>query len=501
MPDPGLSPLQSSLPGAAASFTARVLADAAAHGFAVPHGPAEAQVRTEAQAVTAEARPDSPSGVPAGVPAGTSATTPAGIPAGPRAGISGAAPTGAPAGASAGPPAGIPTGVPTGLSAAAPAKASAAAPVVDPVAAAPRSRPEPGWVPGGPRGLGTAGLSLVPGAGATAAPVQAPADALIIPGLYWHPVPEPDPVRVAEVSRRIKSWALDEIQLYPEDWEGDFDGFRVGPYMVACHPDAPTIEHLMVAARLMVAENAVDDIYCEDLGGSPIGLGGRLLMAHTALDPVHSTAEYQPVWAESLHADAPRRSYRSAMEYFTRLATPSQADRFRHDMARLHMGYLAEAAWDETNHVPEVWEYLTMRQFNNFRPCPTITDTVGGYELPADLHAQPAMQRVLALAGNASTIVNDLYSYTKELASPGRHMNLPVVLADRENLSEKDAYLKAVEVHNDLMRDFEAASAELAASCPVPSVLRFLKGVAVWVDGNHYWHQTNTYRYSLPDFW
>ena len=66
----------------------------------------------------------------------------------------------------------------------------------------------------------------------------------------------------------------------------------------------------------------------------------------------------------------------------------------------------AEAAWAETDHVPEVWEYLAMRQFNNFRPCPTITDTIGGYELPADLHARPEMQRVIALAGNATTIVN-----------------------------------------------------------------------------------------------
>ncbi|MFD0075898.1 family 2 encapsulin nanocompartment cargo protein terpene cyclase [Streptomyces sp. NPDC127166] len=468
MPDPGLSPLQSSLPGAAASFTARVLADAAAHGIALPH------LLTDAPDLPAAPHPEAPAGPPTGLTAG--------VPAGP------------------------PTGLAAAASAEAPveAPASSAAPAVDAAAVAAPTRPDPGWVPSGPSGLGTAGLSLVPRAeplAPRAAAVAAPADALIIPGLYWHPVPEPDPVRVEEVSLRIKSWALDEIQLYPEDWEGDFDGFRVGRYMVACHPDAPTIEHLMVAARLMVAENAVDDCYCEDLGGSPIGLGGRLLMAHTALDPLHSTAEYQPVWAESLHADAPRRSYRSAMEYFVRMATPSQADRFRHDMARLHLGYLAEAAWDETDHVPEVWEYLAMRQFNNFRPCPTITDTVGGYELPADLHAQPAMQRVLALAGNASTIVNDLYSYTKELASPGRHMNLPVVLSEKESLSEKDGYLKAIEVHNELMRDFEAASAELAAACPVPSVLRFLRGVAVWVDGNHYWHQTNTYRYSLPDFW
>ncbi|MFY4723019.1 family 2 encapsulin nanocompartment cargo protein terpene cyclase [Streptomyces sp. LaBMicrA B280] len=387
---------------------------------------------------------------------------------------------------------------------------------------------------GGPTGLGTSSLSLAralkpPAPDANPAPDPNPAatphpapesdqvppvapalaseaaasssEGPVVPGLYHHPVPEPDPVRVEEVSRRIKRWAEDEVQLYPEEWEGQFDGFSVGRYMVACHPDAPGIDHLMLATRLMVAENAVDDCYCEDHGGSPIGLGGRILLAHTTLDPLHTTPEYAPAWAESLGSDAPRRAYRSAMDYFVRAATPSQSDRYRHDMARLHMGYLAEAAWAQTEYVPEVWEYLAMRQFNNFRPCPTITDTVGGYELPADLHALPKMQRAIALAGNAATIVNDLYSYTKELDSPGLHLNLPVVIAKREQLREREAYLKAVEVHNQLMHAFEAAAAEVAAECPLPNVLRFLKGVATWVDGNHDWHRTNTFRYSLPDFW
>ncbi|WP_369232377.1 family 2 encapsulin nanocompartment cargo protein terpene cyclase [Streptomyces sp. R21] len=354
----------------------------------------------------------------------------------------------------------------------------------------------------GPSGLGTAALRLIPREQLpTPSEPAATAEGMAIPGLYYHQVPEPDPVRVEEVSRRIKSWALDEVSLYPEDWEEQFDGFSVGRYMVGCHPDAPTIDHLMIATRLMVAENAVDDCYCEDHGGSPVGLGERLLLAHTALDPVHTTEEYRAHWAKSLHADAPRRAYRSAMEYFGRAASPSQSDRFRHDMARLHLGYLAEAAWAQMDHVPEVWEYLAMRQFNNFRPCPTITDTVGGYELPSDLHARTAMQKVIALAGNATTIVNDLYSYTKELDAPGRHLNLPVVIAEREGLSNRDAYLKAVEVHNDLMHDFESNAAALAVDCPVPTVQRFLRGVAAWVDGNHHWHRTNTYRYSLPDFW
>ncbi|WP_329612682.1 family 2 encapsulin nanocompartment cargo protein terpene cyclase [Streptomyces brevispora] len=352
----------------------------------------------------------------------------------------------------------------------------------------------------GPNGLGTGSLRLILRE-ETPTPAAAPAEGIPIPGLYYHPIPEPDPVRVEEVSRRIKSWALDEVALYPDDWEEEFDGFSVGRYMVGCHPDAPTVDHLMLATRLMVAENAVDDCYCEDHGGSPVGLGERLLLAHTALDPLHTAEEYRPGWAKSLHADAPRRAYRSAMEYFVRAAGPSQADRLRHDMARLHLGYLAEAAWAQSEHVPEVWEYLAMRQFNNFRPCPTITDTVGGYELPADLHAQAAMQKVIALAGNATTIVNDLYSYTKELDAPGRHLNLPVVISEREGLTDRDAYLKSVEIHNELMRDFETAAADLAVACPVLSVQRFLRGVAAWVDGNHHWHQSNTYRYSLPDFW
>ncbi|WP_405461274.1 family 2 encapsulin nanocompartment cargo protein terpene cyclase [Streptomyces sp. NBC_00101] len=386
-----------------------------------------------------------------------------------------------------------------------PAVHPATAPPVTPPLPAPTAVAE---VPGagverllrGPSGLGTAGLRLVAREPAPPSPAGA-AEGTPVPGLYHHPVPDPDPARVEEVSRRIKAWALEEVQLYPEEWEEQFDGFSVGRYMVVCHPDAPSVDHLMLATRLMVAENAVDDCYCEDHGGSPVGLGERLLLAHTALDPLHTTEEYRPQWAKSLRADAPRRAYRSAMEYFVRAAGASQADRLRHDMARLHLGYLAEAAWAQLDHVPEVWEYLAMRQFNNFRPCPTITDTVGGYELPADLHAQDAMQRVIALAGNATTLVNDLYSYTKELDSPGRHLNLPVVIAAREGLSDRDAYLKSVEVHNDLMRAFEREAAALAEACPLPPVHRFLRGVAAWVDGNHYWHRTNTYRYTLPDFW
>ena len=126
------------------------------------------------------------------------------------------------------------------------------------------------------------------------------------------------------------------------------------------------------------------------------------------------------------------------------------------------------------------------RQFNNFRPCLTITDAVAGYELPAHLFAEPAVQRAVALASNASTVCNDLYSLRKELAEERFHYSLPTVIADEEDCSIDEAFQKAVDVHNDLVHLFEEQAARLAAGDPV--VGRYMAGLSNWLAGNHEWH-------------
>ncbi|WP_373559177.1 family 2 encapsulin nanocompartment cargo protein terpene cyclase [Streptomyces sp. SA15] len=319
-----------------------------------------------------------------------------------------------------------------------------------------------------------------------------------IPGLYCPPAVPADPVKVAEVDRRLEAWAH-ELALVPPQWAGDFAGFQVGRAVVLQHPGAADLERLVVAGKLLVAENVVDDCYCEDYGGSPIGLGGRLVIAQSALDPLHTADGYQQQWQEGLGADAPLRSYAGAMRAFRDIATPSQVTRFIHDMARLHLGYLAEGAWAQTRTTPPVWQYLVMRQFNNFRPCLSIVDAVDGYELPEPLYSRPEVQRVTALACNATTLVNDLYSFTKEMALDEHHLNLPVVIAAEERCGLKDAYLKAVDIHNEIMHAFEDESSVLVAEDPI--LARYTTGLAAWVAGNHEWHHTNTYRYSLPNYW
>lgn len=322
-----------------------------------------------------------------------------------------------------------------------------------------------------------------------------------VPGLRYQPATPADPEKVKEVDRRLEAWAR-RLDLFPAQWTGDFAQFKFGRAVVLQHPGAADLERLTVAGELLLAENLVDSCYCEEdegRGGARRGLGGRLIMAQSALDPFHGTAETEEEWRSGVQADGPLRSYHWALKDYAAFATPSQTDRFVHDMARLHLGYLAEASWAETRHVPQVWEYLVMRQFNNFRPCLSIVDAVDGYELPEALYARPEVQRVTALACNATTIVNDLYSFTKELASDPTHLNLPQVVAANDKRGLKAAYLKSVEIHNQIMAAFETESAPLAALSPL--LARYVRSLAAWVSGNHEWHATNTDRYHLPNYW
>lgn len=341
----------------------------------------------------------------------------------------------------------------------------------------------------------------LPGPPDIASSLRTPRRGGAIPGLRYRKVAPADPVKAAEIDRRLEAWAR-HLDLFPEAWKGDFSGFQFGRAVVLQHPEAADLERLTVAGELLLAENVVDSCYCEEdegRGGARRGLGGRLIMAQSAIDPYHGVPELEEEWREGVRADGPLRSYHFALRDYAALATPSQTDRFVHDIARLHLGYLAEAAWAETRYVPRVWEYLVMRQFNNFRPCLSIVDAVDGYELPEALYARPEIQRVTALACNATTIVNDLYSFTKELASDPTHLNLPQVVAANDRCGLKAAYLKAVEIHNRIMTAFDEESALLSAGSPL--VERYTRSLSDWVAGNHEWHATNSHRYHLPNYW
>ncbi|WKX69107.1 family 2 encapsulin nanocompartment cargo protein terpene cyclase [Streptomyces sp. XD-27] len=345
-------------------------------------------------------------------------------------------------------------------------------------------------LPTGPTGLGTSAARIAAGKPAGGAPGSSDGGehgAGGVPELYCPPALRDDPALGQEVNDRLVAWA-DEVGIYA----GRLDRVRAadfGRLMMLAHPDTDDPDRLLAAGKCALAEWATDDYYCDDetTGSTPELLGSQLGTAYAAADPAHLPARYAPAWEKDLRDDPVRVALRSAFAHLARYAEPSQVARLRHEIAVLFVGYGQEGSWRTRGHMPGVPEYLAHRQINSFLPCIALADAVGGYALPATEYADPRVRRAVTMAATAATLVNDLYSMTKEHDSGGVEFNLPVVIAEAERCSTREAIERSAEIHDELVRAFETEAAALVLTGS-PQLRRFLAGVWAWIGGNREWH-------------
>ncbi|WP_441250187.1 family 2 encapsulin nanocompartment cargo protein terpene cyclase [Kitasatospora sp. McL0602] len=358
------------------------------------------------------------------------------------------------------------------------------------------ARPELAWHAPGPSGLGTTASSLLlagpAGRSVPARPVGPPAPADPgpkggVPALHCPPAFRDDPALGELVNERLIDWAA-EVGIYP----GRLDRVReadFGRLLMLAHPDTEDPDRLLAAAKCALAEWASDDYYCADVGHDGVGpmLGSRLMVADAAVAPANLTPKYAEGLRRGIDADPVLVAFRSATEHLAVYASPAQLARFRQEIALLFTGYSAEASWRSSAYRPPVWEYLAGRQVNSFLPCITLTDAVGGYDLPPAEYADPRVRRALTMAATASTLVNDLYSLAKEAHPSGLDHNLPALIAAEEKCSMEEAVERSVEVHDELVTTFESEAAALAVTGS-PALRRFLIGVWAWLGGSREWH-------------
>ncbi|MDF3290789.1 family 2 encapsulin nanocompartment cargo protein terpene cyclase [Streptomyces silvisoli] len=318
-----------------------------------------------------------------------------------------------------------------------------------------------------------------------------------VPELYCPPPLRDDPALGDEVNDRLLEWAR-ETGIYAGRLEG-LGAADFGRLIMLTHPDSDDPDRLLAAAKCALAEWAVDDHYCDDesAGAAPQLLGARLVVGYAAVDPAHPPVRYTPDVERAMRCDPVLVALRSALEHLARYASWSQTARLRHEICALFVAFDGEASWRTAGRTPPVWEYLVARQFNSFLPCITITDAVGGYELPHAEYAEPRVRRAVSMAATASTLVNDLYSMAKEDDDCAANFNLPKLIAVQEKCSEREAVERSVEIHDELVRSFEAEAAALSLTGS-PALRRYLAGVWAWLGGNREWH-SGTARYNGGD--
>ncbi len=312
-----------------------------------------------------------------------------------------------------------------------------------------------------------------------------------IPPLFCPGAVRDDPALGDEVNRRLIEWA-DEVGIYPGQTHR-LHAANFGRLMMLTHPATDDPDRLLAAARCVLAEWATDDHFLdeESMGADAEVIGRRLAITYAAIDPADLPVAYAPQLDQALSEEPVAVAYRSAFEHLAEYASASQVARLRHELAVMFVAYNQEAVWRTSGDTPAVWEYLMHRHENSFLPPMVLVDPVAGYELPAFEFADRRVRRVFCLAGTASVVLNDLYSMAKESDTD---YDLPKVIAHEQKCSEREAIVRSVRIHNELMHTFVLEATVLSQLGSLP-LRRFLADLWAWLGGSREWHST-TARYS-----
>jgi 2-methylisoborneol synthase len=293
-----------------------------------------------------------------------------------------------------------------------------------------------------------------------------------------------------EVNERLVAWAA-ECGFKDEELE-QMRGAGFGRLAMLAHADSDDPDLLLIAAQLNAAWWAADDLYADDSerGATPTELPPRLALAMAAMDPVAPAGEFSVQLDEALRSDPVLVALTSGIAHAARHGGPAQVQRVCYSTFAMFVSWNAYAAWRYTGSYPPAWEYLAARQHDSFYTSMTLVDIVGGYDLPADIYYEPRVRRALMQAGTAVVMVNDLHSVARDAADEKPVCNMVLQIAADRDCSIEEATEATVELHNNLVHDFEAGHREMRAM-PSLELQRFLRGVRAWMAGGFEWHHTN----------
>lgn len=293
-----------------------------------------------------------------------------------------------------------------------------------------------------------------------------------------------------EVDERLVAWA-DSLGFTVEELE-KLRKTGYGRLVMLTHSDCDDADRLLIAAQMNAAWWMADDYYADDsaLGADPTRLPQRLTLVMAAMDPLPDAGEFSVPLNEAMTSDKVLRTFTSAMANLRLHATPSQVHRACYATFAMFVSWTAYAAWRHSGQSPAAWEYLAARQHDTFYTSMALIDPVAGYEVPANLFYDDRVRLAAFRAGTTAVLINDLVSVKKDAADPNPVCNIVLQIAADRGCSVADATEVTVELHNRMVRDFEADITALR-TIPSPELQAFLRGLRHWMGGSFEWHNTN----------
>jgi hypothetical protein len=178
------------------------------------------------------------------------------------------------------------------------------------------------------------------------------------------------------------------------------------------------------------------------------------------------------------------------------MGSPEWVREFGTRLEELFAGYLWEAINRWKKMTPSLSTYRTMRETTiGLYPQFVLHELADGVRLEPEVLNHPALRRLMAATCNAVGLANDLFTYEKEMEQGEVH-NVVLSIMGTESLGLDEAVRRAVQLHDDVVRAFLAAEAELPSfGAADERVRRFVAMLRCWMRGHLDWAQlTGRYR-------
>ena len=246
---------------------------------------------------------------------------------------------------------------------------------------------------------------------------------------------------------------------------------------------------LLASTELQAWLFLFDDAFCDEssVGRSPAATTGLAVAVLRVLEHGQPlTGAYEPFL----------RSFADLRERLRALTTPAQFDHFSSRILGYLLALIWEAAHREQGAPAGLAEYQDLRRHSSaVPPFLALIEAVNGFQLPVSLRGEPRLRELELMVTDITCWANDILSYPKEHLRSTDVMSLPAVLSHELGLGSDAALKEAAMLHDDRVREYGAAEAQLRENADEHLHL-YLDDLRTWISGNLAWSY-ETGRYEL----
>ncbi|MEJ2854112.1 MULTISPECIES: terpene synthase family protein [unclassified Saccharothrix] len=306
----------------------------------------------------------------------------------------------------------------------------------------------------------------------------------------------PFPVAVsphrADAQEKSIAWAREHGIFDEGVWtEEETRDYELALCSAAIDPDA-TAEELEVSALWLTWGTYGDDYYPRVFGRTDLGAAKIATDRMVQLMAVDGTASVTPV-------SALERGLADLWARTTDAMPRDNREQLKDALAAMLHSWVWELKNHRENRVPDPVDYIEMRRATFGSDLTMSLARFGhGRLLPPEIYRTRAIRNIENSAVDYATIMNDLYSYRKEIQYEGELHNLVLVVRSFLDVDTERAFAIAADVANQRLRQFQhsvehelpALFTEFDLDADARGALKaYTRELQDWMSGILNWHQ------------